>query len=717
MTGSKTITLFAENQVEQIQRANRAMATNQLAAGDKDVETTLKAQAKVRVKVGLPVIAIMFLSAWHWNSSSNFRGLAAAGIVGSAHCLYVFTAQFFSNRLRPFTVPQLIIATAILDPLMLSAWLAIINEAGSLFICFYLFTILGFGFRMGPKPMLICQLGSIFGFCIVVLVAPIWEQHPLFAGSFISLLIVVPLYARVLVTKLHDARAHAEFESSAKSELLAKVSHELRTPIMGIMASAELLAAETVEKRTVRRANTILTLARELIVEINDLLDTAKFKANALVLDKSLFDLHDVMDQLQMTLASAAGAKGISLVIETDDGIVDLIQGDAHYLNKILTNIAGNAVKFTESGSVVIQCRLIEQGDDFYRIKFSVQDTGIGIPEELHEKIFEPFVQASSGTTRQYGGTGLGMSIAKELVTLMGGQIYLDSSPGKGSHFYFDLQFPKVVKERHSNDQLIETPLAVYGKRILVADDNRTNLILIKELLEIDQHEVVTADSGQQALDILNNQEFDLIFLDYNMGDIDGTKVLQFYQLSHIDASPTYFLTADITSSTAAKLLDTGAVGVLHKPITLDGLRKTLVQTFPADATAARVKPTLKAVIPVASIYLDASIIEELKSFKTRPDFLSDLIGQAIENILGLSQEFTDAIQREDIDGLRDKAHALAGVGSAVGAVRLSSFSRKMMRMTVADLKANGSQSINDLRDVLDPTIDALREVLEEMPC
>jgi two-component system sensor histidine kinase RpfC len=684
-----------------------------------DINSSVKAQASIRLMVGFPIILIMTLCAWIWAKHGK-SNLIASGLVLTVHSIYIIVALIFSRRLRPMSASQIVIATAILDPLVLSAWLAILNEAGSLFVCFYLFTILGFGFRIGQKPMLICQLASLAGFSVVIAIAPIWHQHPLFAASFLSLLIVVPLYSKTLIKKLQDARAFAEVESSAKSELLAKVSHELRTPITGIMASAELLIAEarsTQNTQIPKRASTILALAKELLIEINDLLDSAKYKANALVLENALFDLHDVMDQLRLTLMTAAAAKKIELNITTDEAIEDLILGDAHYLSKVLTNIAGNAVKFTDNGNVDVNCELLADGGDHYRIRFGIRDTGIGIPSELHQKIFEPFVQASSGTTRQFGGTGLGMSIAKELVSLMGGEIKLESAPGKGSHFYFDLKFPKVVKEFAARPRLQEETLIVRAKSILVADDNETNLILIKELLELDGHTVTTVSNGMQTLDILNREIFDVIFLDYNMGDLGGEEVLQMYQMSNGDISPTFFLTADTTLATSEKLLNTGALGVLHKPITLDRIRYTLSTIFGDEVVREAPKKNVLPVKAVPSLYLNHEIIEELKLLSMRPDFLVDLLGNAIRDIGENSNSLYLAIMQEEIEKVREYAHALAGICASVGASRLGFMSRKVMSMTLTELRQEREKSATEIKETANSTVIEIREILNEATC
>jgi two-component system sensor histidine kinase RpfC len=522
---------------------------------------------------------------------------------------------------------------------------------------------------------------------------------------------------------VHDARAHAERESQAKSELLAKVSHELRTPLSGIVASAQLLSAETEDSRVIARAETIMGLSKDLLREINDLLDQAKYEARALVLESTLFGLRDQTERLRQVLEPAAVKKNLAFVIDVDPRIEDRIQGDSHYLTKVLMNLAGNAVKFTDAGKVEIAIRLLDEKHDQYRIRFSVQDTGIGIPKDLHGRIFEPFFQADSGTARKYGGTGLGMTISKEIVNLMGGQIQVDSSPGAGSHFHFDLDFRRVkARQKIAGTSAVA---AVYGKRILVVDDNATILTLIKEMLLRDRHEVMTAHSGAEALEVLNAHEFDVIFLDFNMGDVDGAKVLQLYRFGRLQAAPVFFLTADVTAATAARLRGIGAAGVLYKPITVDGLRQAVAQVcsvgpdqaarFEGNPTKATPHPAPPSQPPLATIptqYIDHNVLVGLGSMSERPEFLADVLASAIIDIERNSLALIQAIAALDSERVRDTAHALKGVCASIGATRLETIANRLMRATAEELIHSGGRLKVDVVETSRQSVASLRNAL-----
>lgn len=707
------------------------MATAPLQIPEHDIEHGVKAQALVRAKLGFPVLLLMFLAIWYWGPSSpRITTIHIAGMAILYTC-YNFAALYFANRLRPFSAWQLVMATAILDPLMLSGWLGLMGRGSSLFVCFYLFTILGFGFRIGLTSMRICQIASLVGFASVVLLSPEWKTYPLVALSQGVFLIVVPIYAATLIKQLRDAREHAERESQAKSQLLANVSHELRTPLSGIVSSAQLIEAETRDPVISKRADAILKLSGELNSEINNLLDSAKYQANLIVLESEPFDLSDLMENLQLALGPTAAIKNIGLLVGMDQRIRQNVMGDAHYLTSVLMNLGGNAVKFTEHGHVEISLTLVEENEESYRLRFGVRDTGIGIAPEMHEKIFDPFYQVSSGTTRKYGGTGLGTSIAKQIVTLMNGDLQIESELGKGSLFWFELSLAKAQRRDDRVDRNESSREIVYGKRILVADDNTTNLLLTKELFKKDRHSVVTAKSGREALDCLNVMAFDAVFLDFNMADMDGAQVFELYRFGKLNTAPTFFLTADTTSSTAKRLQDIGAAGVIHKPVTFEKLRAALLEVFvpgsvsqevpqetPSSATPVPRSPhheraarsaTLK-VVPTE--YIDQEALSVLREISTTPEFMVELLSAGIADMERLGQELASALLACDVDAVHSAAHALKGVSLNMGAARLGMLASKLMLVPGHEIKTENQRWLNDIQEAIKPSIDGLRNVL-----
>jgi two-component system sensor histidine kinase RpfC len=525
---------------------------------------------------------LMLTSIWYVGLLFGGQGTVYALLMAVLYFTYNISTFIIANK-RLVKPERLVIATAILDPLMLSAWLVFTEEAAPLFTCFYMFTTLGYGFRIGPRAMWINQIASLAGFLCAMAFSPFWQSNLLASASVFILLVAVPMYATILIQKLLDARAWAEFQSHAKSQLLANVSHELRTPLNGIVATAQIMKNESSSRAVKEQSDTILELSRDLLLEINELLDSAKYHSQSINLEKQPFDINSIAERLRRTLSQNAAAKGIALAVTVDAEIEDDICSDEHHLLRVLMNIASNAVKFTDHGNVSINFALLNKTPEQYKIRFSVEDTGIGIPANEQKKIFEPFYQVSCGASKKQAGTGLGMSIAYDIVKMLGGQIELESKVGKGSTFYFDLPMERISRKTRHQDTDGGQPV-ITGKRILVVEDHPLNLMLAKKMLEIDQHQVTAVTSGGEAIQSFNASEFDLILLDYNLEDMSGIDIMEAYLGMHSKPAPIYFLTADATDVTRHALLEKGAAGVLHKPLILDGLRQAIASHFPPDA-------------------------------------------------------------------------------------------------------------------------------------
>ncbi|QBB70517.1 response regulator [Pseudolysobacter antarcticus] len=697
---------------------------------DKSLRVILRTQAKVRLLFAVPVVAInLVLLLLTAGSGSVFHyGLA------SACCVYAVTPYLTIAPSSTNVLKWLLIATAILDPWVLSFWIVLTGNYGSLIAGFYLFTMVGFGFRTGRRLMHLCQAAALIGFAAVFVFDPLWQRMPIIWLTLAMPMIVVPVYAGRLMTVLREARvsaeearALAEQETRAKSDLLAKVSHELRTPLTGIVATAELLGNEHAsDSRVAHRVETILALSSSLLSEINDLLDQSKFDTKHAVLNPAAFDLTEHMPQLCRTFETMAHQKGLSFRLELDSQIVDPIEIDAHMLDRVCLNLVGNAIKFTDQGSVHVGIDLLHKSDTHYRLVFSIADTGIGIPESFRKNIFQAFEQVDQGKQRRFGGTGLGLALSKRVVELMGGALQYSSTLGQGSRFWFELNVPLADAQSAQPDHEAEAVL-ISPQRILVADDNETNLMLIKEMLEIDGHVVTTCTSGIGALEYLNKQAFDVLLLDYNLGDMDGVRVLQTYRFGRTHTAPTIFLTADATPQTAARLYEAGSAAILYKPMNLTVIRKALMDlddSFGKDAetegneigpemmstpTRRAVKPTL-SVVPVYA--LDADTLDGLRSMTSRPEFLPALLASAERDIRRSCQLLTESLARKNYVPIRDTAHALKGVCINVGAMRLAAIAASLMTISSDEIERSTERLSADVQDALQITVLALQKAV-----
>jgi two-component system, sensor histidine kinase RpfC len=689
---------------------------------DAGLRKVLYAQARMRVIVALVVVGAEIW--FHLSTPDAMVGRLVA--VSLSYGAYVLAMILLVRSPGRVPAQHLLLATAVLDPLALSAWLVVFGEYGSIMVGFYLFTILGFGFRTGRPLMHLCQLTSIAGFLMVLLSVPFWQQHTVIWVALLLPLVVVPMYAGALIKTLRDSREFAERESQAKSALLAKVSHELRTPLTGIITATELLAAEVGHEAVTRRTDTILTLSNELLREINELLDVARYSARAEQLETAPFDLSEKVKLVCDALEAAAAKKGIGFSVTLDPAITDCVETDAHYLGRVLLNLAGNAVKFTDRGRVDVAVELLGETDATYDLRFSVEDTGIGMPESFQDLLFEPFSQVEQGPDRRYGGTGLGLTFSSQIVEMMGSELKFETTLGKGSRFWFDLTLARsrVPLALPDSTHAVPAPPAIEPLRILVAEDNETNLMLLHELLVGDGHEVTTCASGMAALDALVEQEFDLLLLDYNLGDMDGLRLLQTYRFGRIKPARAMFLTADTSPQTAARLQDFGGVGVMYKPITLARLRMAirdlgkpdeaeLNASSPTPVTGSSPRPTRPVLTAIVASPINAEVMEELKSVSSRPEFFPKLLAEACNDIQRNAQNVIDALLDRQYAAVRDAAHALKGVSGDVGAVRLVALAGNLMAATREELEFAQDRWSSDLAEAVLTTVAALKKEIQ----
>ena len=316
-------------------------------------------------------------------------------------------------------------------------WVA--DEYGFFVIGIFLFVTFGNGFRYGRRYLFGCQLLAIFGMLAVLLYVPFWQEHRVAGVGLMIALVVLPLYLSTLLKRIQEARARAEEANTAKTTFLANMSHEMRTPLNGIVGVVDLLrttelSAQQAELMQLLRHS--VTVLRSLV---DDVLDISKIEAGRLSVDVKSFDLYATVNGLIQLLRPHAQSKGLALHAAVDPALDYRLRGDAHHLRQILLNLLGNAIKFTEQGEVTLAVMLTKESADGVTARFEVRDTGIGIREQMLPHIFERFVQADQSATRRFGGSGLGTTIAKQLVELMGGTIGVASKVGEGTTFWFEL--------------------------------------------------------------------------------------------------------------------------------------------------------------------------------------------------------------------------------------------------------------------------------------
>ena len=376
---------------------------------------------------------------------------------------------------------------------------------------------------------------------------------------------------------LESARNAAEAANAAKSEFLANMSHEIRTPLNGILGAAQLLAAEKLPHDQLLLARQIADCGHMLTDIINDVLDFSRIEAGQMKIDTKPFRIETVMKSIRELFDSAARGKGLSfeIVCEPEDCVTHLL-GDALRLKQVLINLIGNAIKFTETGYAKLVVRSMAQGPSSRRLRFEIQDSGIGIAADRFGALFTPFVQADSSITRRFGGSGLGLSISKHLVELMGGAIGLNSAVGAGSTFWFELPFNLACQQSPLPPTI--APLEkqrLSGLHCLVVDDTDFNRTVAEQILTREGAQVTLAVDGRQALQQLksNPAVFDVVLMDVQMPGIDGlaaTRAIRTELGLHI--LPVIAVTAGVLPEQRQQALDAGCDEIIIKPFSLDDL-------------------------------------------------------------------------------------------------------------------------------------------------
>jgi len=370
-----------------------------------------------------------------------------------------------------------------------------------------------------------------------------------------------------ITEELTKAKLHAEEAMNSKQQFLSNMSHEIRTPMNSIVGFTKILLKTHLNEVQKEYLHAIKTSGEVLIVLINDILDLAKVDARKMVFEKRIFKLDESISTIIHLFEHKTKEKNLKLIKEYNKNIPGILKGDSSRLHQILLNLLSNAVKFTNEGKITVRVDLLDEDDEKVTIEFSVKDTGIGIPKNTHDKIFNSFEQGSAFTSRVYGGTGLGLAISKQLVELQGGRMSVKSDLGKGSTFSFILNFEKTNDVLEIEPDSTELVTKVKNLNVLVVEDVLLNQLLIKTILNDFGFKYDVADNGKIAIDKLQSNTYDIILMDLMMPEMSGFEATEYIRHKMHSKIPIIALTADVTTVDIEKCKVLGMNDYISKPI------------------------------------------------------------------------------------------------------------------------------------------------------
>lgn len=729
------------------------------------------------------------------------------------------------------------------------------GEYGTPLYIVYLWTIFGNGIRYGKAYLYNSLALAVVGFGAVLLLNDYWVQNRTLGIGLMVGMIVLSIYMGKLVTRLFDSLHRAEAANQAKRRFLSTVSHEMRTPLNAIIGMNDLLRDTALNSEQAEMVRSMYDASRSMLKLIEDVLDISKIESGKLTIEETDFDLHGLINSTTAVLANQAELRRLYLKTQIMPEVPHALRGDPYHLRQILYNLIGNGIKFTEAGGVTLSVSSLGETDHAVRLHFAIRDTGIGIPAEAQQRIFESFVQADDSTTRRYGGTGLGTTISKQLVEMMGGQIGLESAPGEGSTFWFELPLRKQASALAAdaalrlNDvrvmllgfaedeyRLLEQDISTWGAQtgraksleaaaariseaqslgrpyhlllvrdageedlahalsrirsgrskilpailcstsasefhrsealasgyaavlkiplekrllfnaihaasvtqagqegvislsdyyaardtnrrryqVLVAEDNPTNQRVIRGILERAGHQARIVANGEEALDVLENERFDVIIMDLNMPELGGLDAVRTYRFIDPEAAhvPVIILSADVTPEAIRECKDAGIDAFLPKPVEARRLLDEIAGLLAKREAAATVIAAKSD--PGEAVILDTKTLADLEMIGSGSRFMTELVNGFVQDGETLLRQMETAMEAKQFDDLKDLMHAMKGSAATLGAERLYRTCIGITTQSSSELDARGARVLKVIHEHFQQARVALLDYLKQ---
>ncbi len=624
----------------------------------------------------------------------------------------------------------------LLDYTAIGVLMVVDGEKTALLYIVLMWITIGNGLRYGQQFLRLAVVHAGVAFSAVLLLTPYWRANPYLGWGLLLGLIAIPLYLSSLLRALTRAIEAAQRANAAKTRFVATMSHELRSPLNGIIGMSEVLTSTRLSPEQRECADIIQTSAQSLLLVVEDVLNFAAIEAGKLRRKDAPFSLRQLMRKVRTMLHPLAASKSLQLVAQMDDDVPDWVVGDAAHLSQVLLNLLNNALKFTERGSVRLEVRVVGESNGRQVLRFSIRDTGIGIPASERERIFRPFEQIDGGLSRRHGGTGLGITIAKTLVEMLDGSIGLEDNAGGGTHFWVDVPFAHAEpvagtaarddrpgepssEAAHAGAHVIsmDNPLVrhrarVRSLRLLVADDLASNRTVMRRLLERAGHTVVFACNGEEALDALAASDIDAAILDLHMPDINGLDVIKqarVMQAGRQSRTPIIVLSADVTVETMREVEANGAFAFLSKPVVIERLLDTLARI------AAAAKPEKVPEVVVSEIP-QGGVLDDLIEMNVGQEAVQNLLDQCLKDAARCVSNFERAAAARNWEEVREALHALRGVAVNLGAAALAERCAALMRETSGSLANTWRRDLGELSRVLEAASSSLTKRIGVAP-